>query len=81
VRSMLIGMKISMNLPEEEVAFVDRQVRAGHYRSRSAAMSAALKLWRKSELESGYVEAFENIDPIWDHSIADGLVESENEGS
>ena len=73
---MLIAVKVSLNLSEEDVAFIDRQVRAGHYRSRSAVMGAALMLWRKSELESGYVEAFENIDPIWDRSTADGLVES-----
>ena len=77
MKSILIGMKISMNLPEDEVAFVDRQVQSGHYRSRSAAMSAALKLWRKSELESGYNDAFEAIDPLWEESIADGLSDSE----
>jgi Arc/MetJ-type ribon-helix-helix transcriptional regulator len=78
---MLIAVEMSLNVPGEEVAFIDRQVRAGYYRSRLAAMGAALKLWRKSELESGYLEAFENSDPIWDRSIADGLAEAKNEGS
>lgn len=42
-----ISMKISVNIPDDEVAFVDRAVAAGHYPSRSQGFSAAIKLRRK----------------------------------
>lgn len=74
---MMIGMKISVNTPEELVRFVDSQVNAGHYPSRSAAFTDALTRWRVGRLESSYDQAFSNLDPAWDEVEADGLLDEE----
>lgn len=70
---ILKSMKISMNIPDDEVSFVDSRVAAGAYRSRSQAVSAAIKLWRTSELEDSYRRVFDEIDPAWGAVAADGL--------
>lgn len=72
---ILISMKISVNIPDDEVAFVDRAVAAGHYPSRSQAFSAAIKLWRKKELEASYERAFSQSDPAWEAVVSDGLAD------
>lgn len=74
---ILISMKISVNIPDDEVAFVDRRVAEGHYPSRSQAMSAAIKLWRKNELEASYERAFSESDPAWDAVVSDGLADEQ----
>lgn len=71
--SRIKSMKISVNIPDDEVGFVDSRVLEGEYSSRSAAFSAALKLWRLSELESGYDTAFSESDTAWNAVVADGV--------
>jgi Arc/MetJ-type ribon-helix-helix transcriptional regulator len=73
VNGILIGMKISVNIPDDVVTFVDTQVSRGDFSSRSAAFSDALRQWRASRLEDSYSEAFAEIDPIWEQAIADGI--------
>ena len=72
---MIIGMKISVNTPDDLVGFVDQQVHAGLFASRSAAFADALRLWRLARLESSYDEAFAELDDEWDVVVADGLAE------
>ena len=67
------SMKISVNIPDDQVEFVDSRVSEGLYSSRSAAFAEALRLWRLTELEAGYEEAFAEVDPAWDAVESDGL--------
>lgn len=75
MQSILVGMKISVNLPEDVVAFVDGEVKRGDYSSRSAAFADALVAWRVARLEDSYAQAFAEIDPIWDETVSDGIGE------
>lgn len=67
------SMKISVNTPDDLVRFVDAQVVAGYYPSRSAAFTEALVAWRLARLESSYDEAFAEVDSDWDSLVGDGL--------
>ena len=71
----LESMKISVNIPDDQVAFVDSRVADGSYPSRSAAFVEALRQWRLSELAPSYDQAFVEADPIWDLAVADGLTD------
>ncbi len=75
MQRILFGMKISVNLPEDVVALVDREGKRGDYSSRSAAFAEALVAWRVARLEGSYAQAFAEIDPIWDNTVSDGIVE------
>jgi Arc/MetJ-type ribon-helix-helix transcriptional regulator len=66
-------MKFSANIPDDYLEFLDQQVDDGHYRSRSAALTDAIAVWRTFRLTSSYTEAFAAADPIWDLAVADGL--------
>jgi Arc/MetJ-type ribon-helix-helix transcriptional regulator len=44
------GMKVSVSLPEEDVAFLDARAHAQGYGSRSAVVHEAVRLLRASEL-------------------------------
>lgn len=75
--SILKSMKFSANIPEDLLQFLDRQVSAGHYRSRSAALTDALQGWRSERLRTDYAAAFADIDGSWDTTLQDGLFEQE----
>lgn len=71
-------MKISVSLPDEDVAFLDDYARAGEVSSRSAALHEAISLLRTASLMGDYAQAFDEwIDSgeaaVWDVVIADGL--------
>jgi Arc/MetJ-type ribon-helix-helix transcriptional regulator len=51
-------MKLSVSLPDEEFAFLDRCVEDGTYPSRSAVVLRALRLLRGADLGAMYAEAF-----------------------
>lgn len=57
-------MKLSVSLPEEDVAALDEHARKVGLRSRSAVVHRAIGLLRQSGLEDDYVAAWEE----WDHS-------------
>ena len=73
MKSILLGMKFSGNMPADDLEFLDQQVAAGKYRSRSAAITKAVRMLRDADMQDAYVEAFADIDPIWDTATADGL--------
>lgn len=73
MESILLGMKFSGNMPADDLEFLDQQVAAGKYRSRSAAITKAVRMLREADMQDAYVEAFADIDPIWDTTTADGL--------
>jgi len=71
-------MKISLSLPEEDVAFVDAQAREGLFPSRSAAVQAAIRLMRDRAYLDSYAAAWDEWDAsddgnAWDTVSADGL--------
>ncbi len=71
-------MKLSVSLPEEDVAFLDVYVRAQGMDSRSAALHRAVELLRTATLESAYEQAWQDwsvsgADHDWESTVADGL--------
>ena len=71
-------MKVSVSLPEEDVAFLDAYAQSQGIESRSAVVHKAVRMLRASELSEAYEEAFtswddEGEDAIWDVVVADGL--------
>jgi Arc/MetJ-type ribon-helix-helix transcriptional regulator len=71
-------MKVSVSLPEEDVAFLDEYAQTRGIESRSAAVHRAVGLLRASELVSAYEDAFLSSDDdmdgkAWDAAVADGL--------
>jgi Arc/MetJ-type ribon-helix-helix transcriptional regulator len=70
-------MKISVSLPQEDVAFVDDYGRKTDAESRSAVIHAAIQLLRAGELEADYAAAWEEWDTsedaaLWEQTAADG---------
>lgn len=51
-------MKLSISLPDDDVAYLDEAVESGAYASRSAAIARALRLMRSAELGDVYDLAF-----------------------
>lgn len=75
------GMKISVSLPVEDIAFVDDYRARSDAESRSAVIHAAIAMLRTAELESEYAEAFEEWDgsedaAVWERSTGDGLADA-----
>jgi antitoxin MazE9 len=74
------GMKISVSLPQEDVAFVDGYAARTEAESRSAVIHDAIELLRRAQLEQEYAEAFAEWDgsedaEFWDQFSADGLTD------
>ncbi|GIH26215.1 antitoxin MazE9 [Acrocarpospora phusangensis] len=75
-------MKLSVSLPDEDVAFIDEYVARHRSPSRSAAIHDALNLLREVHLEDAYTAAFEEWDSgedasLWDGTAGDGLGDAE----
>lgn len=71
-------MKLSVSLPDEDVAILDEFARAAGYRTRSAALQHAVRLLRLSELEQDYEAAWAEWATstdyeLWEAAAADGL--------
>ncbi len=71
-------MKVSVSLPEEDVAYLDRYSELRGLDSRSAALRRAVRLLRASELGAAYEDAWaewadsEDAE-LWDAVSSDGL--------
>ncbi|MFJ6851668.1 ribbon-helix-helix domain-containing protein [Streptomyces sp. NPDC091271] len=73
-------MKISVSLPQEDVAFVDEYAAKTEADSRSAVIHAAIEALRASNLEADYEAAFAEWDgsedaAFWDRFSGDGLTD------
>ncbi|UUU28003.1 ribbon-helix-helix domain-containing protein [Streptomyces sp. DSM 40750] len=73
-------MKISVSLPQEDVAFVDEYAERTKADSRSAVIHAAIELLREAQLEQEYTEAFAEWDgsedaAFWDQFSGDGMTD------
>lgn len=71
-------MKVSVSIPEGDVAFLDGYARSHSLASRSAALQRAILLLRANELSQHYAAAFTEWgsgteDSAWDATAADGL--------
>lgn len=70
-------MKVSISLPDEDLAFVDAETMAGHFESRSAVVLAAIRLLRDRAHVDSYAAAWDEWDAagdeIWDSASGDGL--------
>ncbi len=74
-------MKVSVSLPEEDVAYIDDYAQRVGAQSRSSVLHQAVALLRMSELETAYGEAFrewhESEDhKLWDNTVSDGLADA-----
>ena len=70
-------MKVSVSLPDDDVAFLDRYAESHGGASRSAALQEAVKLLRAAELEADYAGAWDEWvadgGEIWDDAAIDGI--------
>lgn len=72
------GTKLSVSLPESDVAFIDRYAAAHGVPSRSAAVQRAIALLRASELADAYLDAWqewvaEGEAEAWEPAVDDGI--------
>ena len=71
-------MKVSVSIPEGDVAFLDDYAKSHSLASRSAALQRAIRLLRANELSRHYAAAFaewagDADNSLWDATAADGL--------
>lgn len=71
-------MKLSVSLPEEDVAVLDAYVREHALSSRSAAVQKAVRMLKHPRLEQEYAEAWQEWDSsgeqaLWEAAVGDGL--------
>ena len=70
-------MKISVSIPDEDVATLDAYAQAHRLPSRSATIRQAIRLLRTSDLVVDYSVAFEEWPgadaDLWDTAAGDGL--------
>jgi Arc/MetJ-type ribon-helix-helix transcriptional regulator len=74
-------MKLSVSLPEEDVAVLDEYARSLGLSSRSAALQHAIRLLRHADLERDYASAWEEWQSsgeqaFWEGTVADGLTDA-----
>jgi Arc/MetJ-type ribon-helix-helix transcriptional regulator len=73
-------MKISVSLPEEDIAFVDEYAALTEADSRSAVIQAAIDMLRSARLEGDYAAAWEEWDAsddagLWEETTSDGITD------
>lgn len=71
-------MKVSVSLPEADVAYLDAYARSQGLDSRSAVIHQAVRLLRANELSDAYEDAWQDWDceadaKLWDAATIDGL--------
>jgi len=74
-------MKLSVSLPDEDVAILDEFVRTAGLSSRSAAVQHAVRMLRLPELEQDYEAAWNEWEASGDHvawsvTAADGITDA-----
>ena len=71
-------MKLSISLPDDDVAVLDEYARASGLRSRSAAVQHAIRFLHHPGLEEDYAAAWDEWESsgersAWETTTADGL--------
>ena len=77
-RGSITGMKLSVSLPEPDVAFLDEYVERQALSSRSAGLQAALATLRVMSLGDMYEAAWDELtaeQAVWDSTVKDGLAD------
>ena len=74
-------MKLSVSLPDEDVAVLDEFARTTGLSSRSAALHHAVRMLRLPELEQDYEAAWNEWESSADHAawsvtVADGIADA-----
>jgi Arc/MetJ-type ribon-helix-helix transcriptional regulator len=74
-------VKVSVSLPEEDVAYIDEYAQRVGAQSRSSVLHEAVALLRMSELETAYATAFQEWQEsddhdLWDNTVSDGLADA-----
>lgn len=74
-------MKLSVSLPEEDVATLDEYARAQGFKTRSAALQHAIRMLGNPRLEQDYAAAWNEWEAsgeeaAWEASAADGLADA-----
>jgi len=74
-------MKLSISLPDEDVAILDACVRTAGLPSRSAAVHHAVRMLRLPELERDYEQAWNEWEAsgdqaAWNTTSADGIADA-----
>ncbi|MGL5929864.1 MAG: ribbon-helix-helix domain-containing protein [Dermatophilaceae bacterium] len=74
-------MKLSISLPDEDVAALDRYARAAGIASRSAAIQRAIRQLAHPELDDSYAAAWDEWEAsgdagAWEETAADGLTDA-----
>lgn len=74
-------MKLSISLPDDDVAIIDAYVRAAGMPSRSAAVQRAVRMLRLPDLEQDYEAAwreweYSGDEAAWAATTGDGLVDA-----
>jgi Arc/MetJ-type ribon-helix-helix transcriptional regulator len=74
-------MKLSISLPEADVAALDEYARASGLPSRSAAVQHAIQLLHHPDLEQDYAAAWDEWESsgeraAWEATTADGLADA-----
>ncbi|TFB97863.1 ribbon-helix-helix domain-containing protein [Cryobacterium sp. HLT2-28] len=74
-------MKISVSLPDEDVAVLDEYARAAGLSSRSAAVHHAVRMLRLPALEQNYEAAWSEWEAsgdlaVWSVTAADGIADA-----
>jgi Arc/MetJ-type ribon-helix-helix transcriptional regulator len=73
-----MGMKVSLSIPDQDVAFLDDYAERAGFGSRSAVVQRAVRLLRQESLGDAYEAAFSEWsgsedDLLWESTIGDGL--------
>jgi len=76
-----LSMKISVSLPQADVATLDEFARAAGLTSRSAAIQHAIRLLRHPDLEQDYAAAWDEWkssgeEEAWEAAAADGMADA-----
>jgi hypothetical protein len=74
-------MKLSISLPDDDVAVLDEYARAAGLRSRSAAVQHAIRFLSHPGLEEDYAAAWEEWEAstersAWEMTTGDGLTDA-----
>jgi putative addiction module CopG family antidote len=71
-------MKLSVSLPEADVAFLDSETSSGRFESRSAAIHAAVRYLHDRQYTDSYAAAWDEWDEsgdsqVWEAVAGDGI--------
>lgn len=71
-------MKLSVSLPDEDVAMLDEYAQTHHLPSRSAALHRAVQMLGQTDLENDYAAAWaewegSGAEAEWESTVGDGV--------